>query len=103
MTCLWGNTETRAVFDNFQLQNLHANSMDPTHLMYQRYLEEHFFVPPGDTSLFFNHYIDNNIPAQAITNGDKGFYNVFPLSLLSNKLDHTPSSNLGNFFIYKKQ
>jgi hypothetical protein len=37
LTVLMGNTEARTVYRNFDLQNLHINSADPTHALYQRY------------------------------------------------------------------
>ncbi len=96
MTCLLGNTESRTVYHNFHLDNLNSNAMDPSHLLYQRYLENQFFVPPGDTHRFFSHHVDAKIPQVPETNGDKGFFNVFPLSLQSDQLtDSSTASSLG--------
>ena len=97
MTCLLGNTENRTVYHNFQLNGLNTDAMDPSHHLYQRYLEANFFVPPHDPSSFFSHLVDNKIPTAPNATGDKGYFNVFPMSLLSEDLYRSAAaaSNLG--------
>jgi hypothetical protein len=93
MVCLLGNTESRTVYHNFHLGNLNSDTMDPTHLQYQRYLENQFFVPPGDNRFFFSHYVNNTIPAAPNFRNNKGRFNVFPLSLVSDSLHRATASN----------
>jgi len=102
MTCLLGNTESRTVYHNFQLDHLNSDAMDPSHRQYQRYLETQFFVPPGDTHRFFSHHVDAKIPQDPNLVGDKGFFNVFPLSLQSDQLaEASAASSLGKTPFFK--
>ena len=95
MTCLMGNTENRVVYHNFNLQHLNSDTRDPTHQMYQRYLEHQFFVPPNDTHPFFVSHVDNKIPTTVAHGADKGDYNVFPLALNLPVKSTGASSSLG--------
>jgi len=80
LTVLMGNTEARTVYRNFDLQNLHINSADPTHALYQRYLSyNNFMLAPDEPSRV----------------ADKGLFNVFPLSLTADELNRSSSSTLG--------
>lgn len=89
-----GDTETRTVYDNFELKNINSNAMDYSHLLYQKYLEHQFFLPPGDHA-YFNHMTDIVIPTQPTKDGDKGLFNVFPLSLLALEGRRATQSTLG--------
>ena len=71
---------------------------DHTHELYQRYLENNYFVPPGGdvNHMFWAHIRSKTVPAiPYATDTDKGLYNVFPLSLDDGDLQKMPSSNLG--------
>jgi len=97
MTCLLGDTETRTVFDNFELKNIDSDAMDTSHLLYQNYLEHHFFLPPSAVvpSRYFSHMCDNLLPVTPSTTLDKGLFNVFPLSLTSLEGRRAAQSTLG--------
>jgi hypothetical protein len=92
MTCLLGNTESRTVYHQFQLNHLNSNAMDPTHCYYQKYLEDHFFIPPYDDQPYFSHYTDNKLPQAPSTTETKGLFNLFPLSLCSDQVVQSSSS-----------
>lgn len=94
MTALLGDTETRAVYDNFELKNLNSDAMDASHEFYQKYLEHHFFVPAGETA-YFNHTQDILIPETPSTAREKGCFNVFPLSLAALEGHRARQSRLG--------
>lgn len=76
-----GNTDTRTVYKNFNLQQLNRNGMDPSQLEYQKYLEQNYFVPPHDDDPFFSHYMSHVIPNAPGAVFDRGGFNLFPLSL----------------------
>ncbi len=60
MACLLGHTESRTVFNNFELENLNSNAMDHTHLLYERYLQNNFFYSLRGKKLFCTH--EKNYP-----------------------------------------
>ena len=97
-----GNTEKREIYKQFELKNLNTNAMDYTHYTYQNYLENNFFIPPGDQA-FFAHMKNRNIPLAPTANDEKGLFNCFPLALDSQELLNRKnvSANLGNpsFFL----
>lgn len=94
MTALLGNTETRQVYKNFQLENLNTNNLDISHHHYQKYLQYNFFIPPREKK-YFSHSMFNTIPAIPATNLGKGLFNIFPLDLTADEIKK-PSTNLGN-------
>ena len=95
MTCLYGNSEIRSVFNNFDLDNLHVNKIDRTHEMYERYLKYHRFLPPTERN-YFAHMVTNNLVEDpGSTTAQKGAVNLFPLDLNSEDLNKTSSSALG--------
>lgn len=97
MTVLQGNTESRIVYKNFNLENLNSNNLDWSHFLYQKYLQYKKFIPFNETN-YFSHTALNKIPNPAQTTDSKGFFNMFPLDLdpISDELK-IPSTNLGNF------
>jgi hypothetical protein len=96
MTCLLGNTETRTVFRNFELNNLHINQSDRSHTLYNRYLCYNRFLPPEETR-YFAHLATNTLaPDPGNTGTQKGAFNVFPLNLATDELRKATSSSLGN-------
>jgi hypothetical protein len=97
MTVLQGNTESRIVYKNFNLENLNSNNLDWSHFLYQKYLQYKKFIPFNETN-YFSHTALNKIPNPAQTTDSKGFFNIFPLDLdpISDELK-IPSTNLGNF------
>lgn len=91
MTALLGNTETREVYNNFNLENLHQNDLDYTHYMYQKYLEYAKFIPPGNNK-YFSHTMYNKLPNPISTDEGKGLFNIFPLDLDSDEIKPTHTS-----------
>jgi len=95
MTCLLGNTETRTVYRNFDLQNLHVNQSDRTHTLYNRYLCYNRFLPSDETR-YFAHLATNTLaPDPGNTGTQKGGFNVFPIDLATDELRKSTSSSLG--------
>jgi hypothetical protein len=93
MTCLLGNTDSRTVFNNFELENLNTNNMDYSHLLYEKYLQNNYFIPPGERN-YFEHNKNNIIPAHPpSTDLEKGLFNVFPISLQSDVIQSKKSSS----------
>jgi hypothetical protein len=97
MTVLVGNTEKRMVYKNFELNNLHQNLPDYTHINYERYLESNYFIPPGEgmERKYWAHTVSNLIPTEASNELDKGLFNIFPLDLSSLDTKANAASNLG--------
>ena len=97
MTCILGNTEHRVIYNNFALKNLNSNAMDYSHSLYLKYLEYNYFLPAGDSRHYFSHMKQNTIPTAPSLESEKGLFNVFPLSLLSDDLvkHSNRSSTLG--------
>lgn len=98
LTVLYGNTEKRTVFNNFDIQNMNVTYPDYTHELYQRYLENNYFVPPGGENehMFWDHTRNKLVPNQPYaTETKKGFFNIFPLNLAGDELQKAQSSNLG--------
>ena len=95
LTVLMGNTEARTVYRNFDLQNLHINSADPTHALYQRYLSYNNFIPPNESKYFAHTSSCLLAPDEPSRVADKGLFNVFPLSLTADELNRSSSSTLG--------
>ena len=92
MACLLGHTESRTVFNNFELENLNTNAMDHTHLLYERYLQNNFFIPYGEKN-YFEHMrkitLPDDPPSTVI---EKGLFNIFPLSLESDSIQSKGTS-----------
>ena len=91
MAVLLGNSEKRSVYKNFDLQNLHHNLQDPTHLQYMSYLENSYFIPPHERK-YWAHMVSNVLPVAADTTIDKGLFNVFPLDLVPLDMTKNPAS-----------
>lgn len=94
MRCLLGNTESRTIYQNFELMNLNTNAPDRSHTLYNRYLQTAHFIPPGDNT-YFEHLSTNIVPNEASKTQGKGAFNVFALSLTSDEINKTSSSSLG--------
>jgi hypothetical protein len=95
MSCLLGNTESRIVYKNFNLENLNSNAHDESHYNYQKYLQYNKFIPQNDNN-YFIHTALNIKPNPASTEEDKGWFNIFPLDLMSITDElKIPSTNLG--------
>ena len=94
MTALLGNSETRQVYKNFQIENLNSDNLDISHHHYQKYLQYNFFIPPREKK-YFSHSMFNTIPATPATDTGKGLFNIFPLDLTADEIKKT-STNLGN-------
>ena len=103
MTCLLGNSEQRQVFRNFSLQNLNSNLCDPTHHLYEKYLQYNRFIPPGET-MYFEHSANIMLPDPANPDAvtKRGACNIFPLSLQAEELNKSTSSALGRRFEHFK-
>jgi len=81
LTVLWGDKETRTVYDTCQLDNLHINTFDPTHANYEHYLQNKKFLLPGEKR-YFAHTIYNVLPQNEVGDDDeKGSFNLFPVDL----------------------
>jgi hypothetical protein len=102
MTALVGNTEKRIVYKNFELQNLHQNLPDYSHTNYEHYLENNYFIPPGEGGerKYWAHSIYNLLPETVSTTEDKGLFNVFALDLLALDVKNTPASSLGRVLFF---
>jgi hypothetical protein len=99
MTCLLGNTESRIVYKNFNLENLNSNALDETHYNYQKYLQYSKFIPQNDNN-YFSHTALNMKPQPASTDENKGWFNIFPLDLMSITDEFKiPSTNLGRLTV----
>ena len=96
MTALLGNGEHRTVYKNFELKNLHVNSPDFSHSLYEKYLKNKHFIPPGNHR-YWAHTVSNMLPTAPSNELDKGLFNVYPLDLDSSLLDATSRSTLGIF------
>jgi hypothetical protein len=102
LTCLVGNTEKRVVYDSFELLNLNSNAHDYTHDVYQKYLETNYFIVPGEQP-FWAHMMNNVLPTQPSKETDKGLFNVFPLCLNSDDLFKTSGSNMGEWWVGRRE
>lgn len=80
ITVLYGNTESRVVYKNFELDNLDQNSMDRSHHIYEHYLQYNKFVPPGEKN-YFVHTMNNMLPDPPSKTTEKGLFNCFPVDL----------------------
>ena len=91
-----GNTEQRIVYKNIELNNLNSNQLDPSHEIYVKYLQNHFFIPRGERK-YFQHSALNVLPTTPSTDANKGLFNVFGVDLTSLEpaLLKTPASSLG--------
>jgi hypothetical protein len=96
MQAILGNTESKTIYHNFFLDNLNTNTMDYTHLNYEKYLQNNFFIPLGENN-YFEHTKNSLVPSVPSTELGKGLFNIFPLSLDSEILNqkNTPTSSLG--------
>jgi hypothetical protein len=96
MQALLSNTESRTTYNNFKLENLNTNTMDYSHLIYEKYLQNNFFLPLGEKK-YFEHTRQNIIPINPVNDTGKGLFNVFPLSLESEQLNpkNYATSSLG--------
>jgi len=99
MTLLRGNSESRTVYRNFELLNLHVNLSDRSHKLYNNYLCYNRFLPP-DESRYFAHLTTNTLaPAPGSTELQKGSFNVFPVNLATEELSKSSTSSLGKVFL----
>jgi hypothetical protein len=97
MTVLLGNTESRIVYKNFNLENLNSNELDQSHFIYQKYLQYNRFVPQYEKN-YFAHTALNKKPSIPSTTDNKGMFNIFPLDLMSISDEFKkPTTNLGNY------
>jgi hypothetical protein len=95
MSCLLGNTESRIVYKNFNLENLNSNEFNDSHYNYQKYLQYNKFIPQNDDN-YFSHMALNIKPETASTTENKGLFNIFPLDLMAITDElKIPSTNLG--------
>lgn len=94
MVCYLGNNDTRKVYRNFDLQNLNTNALDYTHLLYERYLQNNHFIPPGDRT-YWAHMKNDWLPQPVSNDAGKGLCNLFPIALDTEELNKTSSMNLG--------
>jgi hypothetical protein len=102
MTCLLGNTETRTVYRNFELNNLNVNLGDRSHMLYASYLSYNRFLPPEE-SRYFAHLATNTLAAApGNADNEKGAFNIFPLSLTTSEMQQSKSvsSSLGKEKIF---
>ena len=102
MTCLLGNTETRTVYRNFELNNLNVNLGDRSHMLYASYLSYNRFLPPEE-SRYFAHLATNTLAAApGNADNEKGAFNIFPLSLTTSEMQQSKSvsSSLGKGKIF---
>jgi hypothetical protein len=103
MACLMGNTETRTVYRNFELNNLNINLGDRTHMLYAKYLNYNRFLPADELN-YWSHLTTNTLAAPpGSTESEKGAFNIFPLSLTAEELSKSTSSALGKFCLSKKK
>ena len=99
MTLLMGNSESRTVYRNFELLNLHVNLSERSHKLYNKYLCYNRFLPP-DESRYFAHLTTNTLaPAPGSTELQKGSFNVFPVNLATEELSKSSTSSLGKVFL----
>ena len=91
---LLGNTEVKTVYQNFELLNLHVNYPDRSHLLYQKYLQTNRFIPPMENN-YWEHACTNIVPTEPSKTEGKGAFNIFPVALTSDEMDHSKSSSLG--------
>jgi hypothetical protein len=70
--------------------------MDYTHLNYEKYLQNTYFLPLGEKK-YFDHTKANLVPIAPVNDLGKGCFNVFPLSLESEQLNpkNYATSSLG--------
>jgi hypothetical protein len=96
MQALLNNTESRTTYNNFKLDNLNTNTMDYSHLNYEKYLQNNYFLPLGERK-YFDHTRNNIVPIAPVNDVGKGLFNVFPLSLESEQLNpkNYATSSLG--------
>ena len=107
MSVLVGNTEKRILYKNFELLNLHQNKQDFSHINYEHYLENSYFLPPGMMKgggeggeegrgrLYWAHTTNNLLPRVVSNTEDKGLFNIFPLDLTALENKNSTASSLG--------
>jgi hypothetical protein len=108
MTCLMGNTEKRVIHHGFELLNLNSDAHDYTHEVYQKYLENNYFIVPGEQA-YWAHMTNSMLPGTPSKDKAKGLFNVFPLRLDSDDLHSKTSggggggggSNMGEYFFFR--
>jgi hypothetical protein len=106
MTCLMGNTEKRVIHHGFELLNLNSDAHDYTHEVYQKYLENNYFIVPGEQA-YWAHMTNSMLPGTPSKEKAKGLFNVFPLRLDSDDLHSKTSggggggSNMGEYFFFR--
>ena len=109
MTCLMGNTEKRVIHHGFELLNLNSDAHDYTHEVYQKYLENNYFIVPGEQA-YWAHMTNSMLPGTPSKEKAKGLFNVFPLRLDSDDLHSKTSggggggggSNMGEYFFFER-
>lgn len=95
LTCLLGNTETRTVYRNFEINNLNRNLGDRSHMAYARYLSYNRFIPANEKR-YWAHLTTNTLAAPpGSVDNEKGAFNVFPIALTTEELSKSTSSALG--------
>jgi hypothetical protein len=89
ITCLLGNSSDGVVYNNFNLDQLHIDYPDFSHLDYQKYLEDHFFLPPGGRPehKFWNHLTQRTVPGRKKESVRLGLFNCFPIDLMSDEVE----------------
>lgn len=86
-----GHDQTsRKVYKNFNLTNLTSDNLDPSHKIYEKYLQYSYFTPAGEKR-YFAHTMYNTVGTTAL---HKGMVNLFPLDLASDDIK-TPAISLG--------
>jgi hypothetical protein len=102
MTCLLGNTESRTVYHQFQLNHLKFKTLWILRIVIIKNIWKIiFFIPPYDDQPYFSHYTDNKLPQAPSTTETKGLFNLFPLSLCSDQVVQSSSST--SSFRYRKK
>jgi hypothetical protein len=96
MTMLMGNTESRVVYKNIQLNNLNNDKPDYSHDLYVKYLRNNFFLPANEKK-YFLHLMNNTIASDQTLNS--GLMNIFPVELSSDEFNKPPIS-LGRRYNY---
>ena len=100
MRVLMGHGDQRTVYANFDLRNLNSETRDPTHSVYANYLESHLFLPAQSEQPYWSHYATNLLSDPLAVNQQRGLVNIFPLSLMDERLDKIPpSSALGTLLL----
>ena len=100
MRVLMGHGDQRTVYANFDLRNLNSETRDPTHSVYAKYLESHLFLPAQSEQPYWSHYATNLLSDPLAVNQQRGLVNIFPLSLMDERLDKIPPlSALGTLLL----